>query len=255
MGETINTETPGVIDLIGTAQTAVTNRHAYNRYSHKVSDVLAAELANYVDYDATDLTAEMGILRMQVGQALTEYDQINSVDVNLFPGDTPAFKQQSKATLLELVTLKLNSAIEKVREYALTMSKIQAARNGKLDYMVVSQIATNLAQQFELMLAEYGGQYSDRTNKPFPMEAASHRVGSLLESEFSRLRNGSNGSSVASGPVISSQPARISAEDILRDMVTSVPYCEPRPENTADADGIIPQPTAKLVPFAVPQVG
>lgn len=217
---------PNGVSLI--QETCATLRKVGLRYAGQVSDKLVAQLNQYVEAnnDVTDLADELGLLRYQVGQLAAKYEAATNIqlDVNI-PG-TLLQQQQYKDALIDIAASRLNDAINRVRETALSMSKIQAARNGRIDTIVLSQIAANLSQQVDLVLHEVGGV--DSHSKL----VLANRISDLLGSAFDG--NNFGGSSVSGGPVVSTIPARISAEDILREMVASVPYCESRTENVPE---------------------
>jgi hypothetical protein len=224
---------------IANAASAAVVRRITTRYAHKVGDQLAEELRVYFDNnsDVTDLADEIAILRLQVGNNLAEYERVNSWPLSAFGEQlTPYQQTMARTAFLEGILAKLNASIEQVREYALTMSKIQASRNGKLDFIMAQQLAASVAQQVDEMI----------------LEGRREAVGDYIANAF----NGFN----PHGPVISSQPAKESAAEIVRAMAMSVPYCEPRAEVVADVEGKLPVPVATtapagIVPFSVPNAG
>lgn len=245
-----------IAGLIGTAVSTTQVRNAHSRYTHRISAALATELSNYCDdaQDVTDLSAEIGILRMQVGNHLADYDRVKLQAIEHFTGDTLEAKATNQQYWLDFILDKLNASVERVREYALTMSKIQASRNGKLDFMVINQIAATLTQQVELVLSEHAGQ-----NDKWDYVDAANRLGGFIEHEFSRL--GKSNTIGGSGPVVSNVPAKESAADIVRAMAATVPYCDPQAKVDGEAqtlvDYLVKDTNKVTIPLsvAVPAVG
>jgi hypothetical protein len=193
-------------------------------YAHKIGDTLAKELNEYhaSNNDAMDLSSEMSLLRMQVGEALSKFEAWRNFKP--LPEQAAQYPPQTIELFVLAAQAELNVAIARVQELAIAMSKIQAARNGKLDQIMLQSIASNLAMQVDYAIQEF--THTDNSNERAGLLA--NRVNDLLSGAFDSIKAGSGdvrsmGDGVSAGPVVATIPARQTAEEILKAMMATVP--------------------------------
>ena len=227
-------------------------------YAHKIGDTLAAELNEYHarNDDVMNLASEMALLRMQVGESLNKYEAWRN-----FKPTEEQLKQWPQATIDMMIVaaqLEMNAAIARVQDMAVSMAKIQAARNGKIDQIYLQAIASNVAQQLDYAIQEF--THADSTNDRAVLLA--NRVDGLLTNAFAAIGN-SNGSgnnssganSIAGG--VNKQPTRQTAEEILLAMAATVPFVNDAANESSDDTDLesldsIDEPTdlvASIVPI------
>lgn len=174
-------------------QILAAERQRHLMYAHRVSDVLARELTHYCEAnrDVTDLTHEIAICRNFVGEALQSYSNLLTQytlaceALASTPGDLILEgKRNLISSYMSIARENVSAATDRVQNMALAMSKIQSNRQGKVDMLVMNNIAAVVSRCVDTGLIEYQGDIGQQR-----AQLISNTIAELLDGALGQVIN------------------------------------------------------------------
>ena len=188
------------------------NRGYKLRYAHRISNELNTTLSHYTDgIDAvTDLTSEITLLRHFVG------DELEALEVAQGLPTETAKQCTDKLNAVSFARHQVAVAIDRVTEACLKMAKIQ--NRGHVDALIMSNLAANVAYAMEAGLSEFAPQMQ---RVGLDVSVVCDHIGGLVSAAINGTVQSNNGVSSSGG--ISNQPTTMTADDLIRAMMQTVP--------------------------------
>lgn len=197
---------------------ALPARQYKSRYAHQLSPRLANALEKQLDHHSrhvSDLSDEMAILRLFVGDAMAYYSLVTEIP------DTPEdlAKQKQKAELVYTARLRVEEAVKKVEDMALTISKIDRSNVVNATRRLMQDMLQQLMSALGSGLQQYSREFRDIG---LPIDTVIDQVSRSVE-EIISVDSGYNGVGAGTGPVISTVPSRITSDAIVTAMDETIP--------------------------------
>lgn len=177
------------------------------RYTHKVSAALAEELQGYIDdvNSVTDCRDEIALLRFCVSEDLRVYSYCLDM-----PNDTVQEKT-ARRVAIQVAKEDLQASIGKVIISCKTMAEIQKNKEGKFDGIMVAALAGAVAGAVDRTIH---GMQEKLTAAGVDPQALADTLASAISEDVNKE---------SGGYTVDNKPATVKADDILKQMMKTVP--------------------------------